>query len=59
MRKELVKSIEKIQDIDDKTVLLLGDIGVFGFRNSFNKHPNRYGNNWFNTFCTYNSSIFS
>ena len=41
MRKELVKSIEKIQDIDDKTVLLLGDIGVFGFRNSFNKHPNR------------------
>ena len=41
MRKELVKSIEKIQDIDDKTVLLLGDIGVFGFRNSFNKHTNR------------------
>jgi len=41
MRKELVKSIEKIQDIDDNAVLLLGDIGVFGFRNSFNKHPNR------------------
>jgi transketolase len=41
MRKELVKSVKHIQDIDDRTILLLGDIGVFGFRNSFIEHPTR------------------
>lgn len=41
MRKELVNSIEHILSTDDRATLLLGDIGVFGFRNSFNKHPNR------------------
>ena len=41
MRKQLVKSVEKILNDDINTVLLLGDIGVFGFRNSFKKHPNR------------------
>jgi len=41
MRKQLVKSVEKILSEDTNTVLLLGDIGVFGFRNSLKKHPNR------------------
>ncbi len=41
MRKQLVKSIENILNTDDKTILLLGDIGVFGFKNAFKEHPNR------------------
>ena len=41
MRKQFVKSIENILEQDEETVLLLGDIGVFGFRNSFNKYPKR------------------
>ena len=41
MRKQLVSSVEKILNDDINTVLLLGDIGVFGFRNSFKNHPNR------------------
>lgn len=44
MRKQFVKSIENILEQDKDTVLLLGDIGVFGFRNSFNKHPKRVYN---------------
>ena len=44
MRKQLVKSVENLLDLDDKVVLLLGDIGVFGFRNSFTKHPKRVYN---------------
>ncbi len=31
-------------DIDDKLVTLLGDIGVFGFRNVFSKYPDRIYN---------------
>ena len=41
MRKQLVKSIEHILSTDDRAVLLLGDIGVFGFRNAFENHKNR------------------
>lgn len=41
MRKELVNSIEHILSTDDRATLLLGDIGVFGFRNAFKDHPNR------------------
>ena len=37
MRKQLVKSVEKILDENVNTSLLLGDIGVFGFRNSLEK----------------------
>jgi transketolase len=44
MRKQLIKSVENLLDINPKTVLLLGDIGVFGFRNSFKKYPNRVYN---------------
>lgn len=44
MRKQLIKSIEDILKIDDRSVLLLGDIGVFGFRNSFKNYPSRVYN---------------
>lgn len=44
MRKQLIKSVEKILNDNDKSVLLLGDIGVFGFRNAFKNYPNRVYN---------------
>ncbi len=44
MRKQFVTTVEQILDNNDKSVLLLGDIGVFGFRNSFKKHPSRVYN---------------
>lgn len=44
MRKQLINTIESILNTDDKTTLLLGDIGVFGFRNSFKNHPERVFN---------------
>jgi transketolase len=44
MRKQFVKSIENILEHDKDTVLLLGDISVFGFRDSFKKHPKRVYN---------------
>lgn len=44
MRKQFVKSIENLLEKDEKTILLLGDIGVFGFRESFKKYPNRVYN---------------
>ena len=44
MRKQLTKTVENILNIDNKTILLLGDIGVFGFRNIFKKYPDRVYN---------------
>jgi len=44
MRKQLVKSVEHILSTDSNSVLLLGDIGVFGFRESFKNHPSRVYN---------------
>ncbi|MFZ2620998.1 MAG: transketolase C-terminal domain-containing protein [Minisyncoccia bacterium] len=44
MRKQFVKTLEKVLDKDKKLVLILGDIGVFGFRNAFAKHPTRVYN---------------
>ena len=44
MRKQLVKSVEKIIEENVNTSLLLGDIGVFGFRNSLEKFSNRVFN---------------
>lgn len=44
MRKQLVKTIEDTLPKDDKLVLLLGDIGIFGFRNSFKEFPDRVFN---------------
>ena len=41
MRKQLVKSIKNIIRTDLKTVLLLGDIGVFGFRDELKEIPDR------------------
>ncbi len=44
MRKQLFKSVEEILQKDNRTILLLGDIGVFGFRNAFKNYPNRVYN---------------
>lgn len=44
MRKQFITTVEKILSEDEKVVLLLGDIGVFGFRKSFENYPNRVYN---------------
>ena len=44
MRKQFVKTVEKILAENGKAILLLGDIGVWGFREAFNKYPNRIYN---------------
>lgn len=44
MRKQLVKTVHSILNTNKNTVLLLGDIGVFGFRESFNDYPSRVYN---------------
>jgi len=44
MRKQLVNSVEKVLGNDIDAILLLGDIGVFGFRNAFINYPNRVFN---------------
>jgi len=41
MRKQFVKTVEDLMEKDDKLVLLLGDMGVFGFREAFRKYPER------------------
>ena len=41
MRKQFVKTIESILGKDEKAILLLGDIGVFGFRKAFELYPER------------------
>jgi len=41
MRKAFVEVVEEVMDSDENLVLLLGDIGVHGFRKSFEKHPAR------------------
>lgn len=44
MRKQFVKSTLNVLDTDPNAALLLGDIGVFGFREAFVKHPSRVYN---------------
>ena len=44
MRGQFVKTIESLIETDQQVVLLLGDIGVFGFRNSLREKPNRVYN---------------
>ena len=44
MRKQLVNTIEYVLETDKHTVLLLGDIGVWGFRDVFKKFPDRVFN---------------
>lgn len=44
MRKQLVKTVESIMEQDKRVALLLGDIGVFGFKKSFELFPDRVFN---------------
>tara|TARA_B100000282_G_C31732097_1_gene491499 strand:+ start:1840 stop:2727 length:888 start_codon:yes stop_codon:yes gene_type:complete len=44
MRKQFVKTISKLFKKDKKIVMLLGDIGVFGFRNLFKLYNKRIYN---------------
>ncbi|MEK7607403.1 MAG: transketolase C-terminal domain-containing protein [Patescibacteria group bacterium] len=44
MRKQFVKTIEEILSKDNRLVVLLGDIGIFGFNNSFKNYPSRVYN---------------
>jgi transketolase len=39
-----VATIEEVLAKDERTVLILGDIGVFGFRNAFRRFPDRVFN---------------
>ena len=41
MRKQFIKTVEQLLQINNKLTLLLGDIGVFGFRNSLECLPSR------------------
>jgi len=41
MRQQFVKTIEQIMAQDERLVLLLGDIGVWGFRHAFELYPER------------------
>lgn len=44
MRKQLTVTAEALLAKDDRFVVLLGDIGVFGFRKAFENHPTRVYN---------------
>jgi transketolase len=41
MRKQFVKTVSDLMDVDPKLSLILGDIGVFGFKDVFLNHPSR------------------
>jgi transketolase len=44
MRKQFVNTISNMLSKDDNLCLLLGDIGVFGFKECFNQYPDRVYN---------------
>ena len=44
MRKQFVQTVEGLLADEEQLVLLLGDIGVFGFRSAFRSHPERVYN---------------
>lgn len=44
MRKQFVKTTEDLMAQDERLVLLLGDISVYGFRNAFKLYPERVYN---------------
>jgi transketolase len=44
MRKQFITTVENILNINETSVLLLGDIGIYGFRKSFEKYPKRVYN---------------
>ena len=41
MRGQFVKTVSKLIQNDDRVVLLLGDIGVYGFRDMLTNYPQR------------------
>lgn len=41
MREQFVKTVSKLIQNDERVVLLLGDIGVFGFRDMLSSYPQR------------------
>lgn len=41
MRKQFPKTVMEIMDEDDRVVVLLGDIGVFAFKDVMEKYPTR------------------
>jgi transketolase len=43
MRQQFVQTVESILTTDERLTVLLGDIGVFGFRNSMKAYPDRAG----------------
>lgn len=44
MRKQLVKTVTDVMEKDPRVVLFLGDIGVYGFREAFERFPDRVFN---------------
>ena len=44
MRRQLIETVSKIIEQDSRTVLILGDIGVHGFRETFKNFPKRIYN---------------
>lgn len=44
MRKQMVKTIHEIMKEDDRVVVLLGDVGVYGFKPIFDEFPDRIWN---------------
>ena len=44
MRQQLVQTVESVLVTDERLTVLLGDIGVFGFRNSMKTYPDRVYN---------------
>lgn len=41
MREQFVHTISEVMKLDERVVLLLGDIGVYGFRDLFKEYPDR------------------
>lgn len=41
MRKQFPKTVMEIMDKDERVVVILGDIGVFAFKDVMNKYPKR------------------
>ena len=44
MREQLFVTVENLLAVDERLVLLLGDIGVYGFRKAFERFPSRVYN---------------
>ena len=44
MRNQFVKTVTELMEVDDAISLLLGDIGVYGFRHILERHSGRAWN---------------